>query len=463
MNSYGLTIDTSRYKFLQDTLDGSNGYYTGEYITRFPRESKVKYESRKELAWYINYLKPACTKFIGYLNKKPPEHEIKHPLIESFLADCDWKQNSLSIWISDFYTEVKAKGVGLALVEMPNFQPTSLENQLAQRFFPYLVAIKPEDVKSYVLNNMGQLDSVTIETSMLLDGKSKLVIRGWNTSSWWVELDGKVIQEGEHNLGVCPVLPFSEAYNFPSVGVFAQIADISKRLYNLHSELDELLRAQTFSILTYQIPADQQSLLNPAELSEALGTDNMLIYSGTSAPSFIAAPAAPAETILKTIAALEQKIKDISMDIDFTGSGAESGTALTIRFQALNAALSSFARKGEDFERRLFDMVSRWLAIENSTTVSYSKTYEISDIVTEMTNLATYQSAGFPTEVIDAKKKQIINLDFSNLERDELQELIDSVDNADKEVGVLESRVAMLESNNPANNSVGDFNTPIGE
>lgn len=452
-DNYGLQLNTKRYKFIQDALDGSNGFANGGYIVKFPRESSVKYDSRKELAWYINYLKPACNKFIGYLSKKPPTRKVSYPLIESFLEDCDWKENSLSIFLADFFVEAKAKGIGFVLVEMPIVQPESLEQQLTNRFFPYLVAIKPEDVNSYSLNNKGLLDYLTINSYLVIDNKTEPVIRGWDDVKWWVEHKGKVIQQGEHNLGVCPVLPFSEAYNFPSVGVFAQIADISKRLFNLHSELDELLRGQTFSILTYQIPADQQSLLDPKALSEAVGTDNMLIYAGTSAPSFIAAPSAPAETILKTIAALEQKVKDISMDIDFSGSTAESGTALTIRFQALNAALSSFARKGEDFERRLFDLVSRWLAIENTTTVSYEKTYEISDITTEMNNLATYQSAGFPVEVIDAKKKQIINLDFSNLERTELAILIDSVDNAEKEVGVLESRVAMLEA---ANNSVGN-------
>lgn len=447
--SFGLPLNVGRYAFLQEALDGAGGFANGNHIVKFGRESNVKYTKRQELAWYVNHLRPACERFVGYLSKKSVERDLTHPLLEAFADNCDWRGNSIDVFLQNFFIEAKAKGVSLLLVDMPNFQPANLEQQLTRRFIPYLVSLKPETVRNYVLNPQGQLDSITIEVPMFVDGKYQMVLRHWDAMQWSVTLNGKTVEGGEHKLGQCPVLIFTEGDSFPHVGTFAQIADISKRLYNLASELDEILRAQTFSVLTYQIPAEQQGQLDVTQLSESIGTSNMLIYGGTQAPSFAQPSSDPANVILKTIETLEEKIRTIGHDINFSKtSNAESGTALNIRFQALNSALFTFARKAEDLERRMFDLCCRWLAIQNTTQVSYPKSFEMADLTTELNSLTLYQAGGFPPEVIQAKQKQIINIDFSNLEKDDLQLLLDSVSTFDDETSLLESRVAVLEANN---------------
>ena len=442
-----LPLDTKRFDFLQSALDGSKGFSDGAYLTKFGRESDKKYQARKELAWYVNHLKPMANRFVGYLTKKPPTRDIAHPLVESFANDCDWRGNEIDIFLSGFYESVKAKGCGLVLVDMPNFTPANLAQQVQTRFFPYLVQLNVEHVISYSLNVQGLLESIEISTQMMIDGQLTDIVRGWDITSWWVKRNGNVIEQGEHNLGVCPVIALSEGDSFPYVGSFAQIADISKRLYNLHSELDELLRGQTFSILSYQIPTEQAGQLNTAGLAESVGTNNMLVYQGNNAPAFVTPNTGPVDSYHKTIETLEQKIKDIGMVIDFSkNSSAESGVALSIRFEALNSALAAFARKAEDFERRLFDMVSRWLAIENTTIVSYQKSFELADIEAELNTLALYSQSAFPQEVIKAKQKQIVSLDFSNLENEDLQSLLDAIDLPDPEANLVDSRLSVLEA-----------------
>jgi hypothetical protein len=447
----GNGIDTSRFTFIGDSLNGSGGFANGGNLVQFPRESDAKFLKRKELAWYVNHLKPACSRFVGYLSKKPPTREISHPLLEAFAADCDWKGNSLDIFMANFQIECKARGCGLLLVEMPSFQPANLEQQLVQRFFPYLVNLPVESIRRYALNPMGLLDVIEISTTMMVDEKLQQVIRGWDADSWWVVLNGAIIEGGDHGLGQCPVLVFSEGDTFPYVGDFSQIADIGKRLYNMHSELDELARSQAFSILTYQIPVEQLGQVDPSALAEAVGTNNMLIYSGQNKPDFSTPETGPTDFYLKAIEALEANIKDIALTIDLgktTGSGPESGIALTIRFQGLNAALSSFARKFEDLERRMFDVASKWLGVQNTTKISYPKSFELSDLTTELNTLTSYTAANFPVEIIKAKQKQIVSLDFSNLEGEDLQPLLDAIDAQDAETPLIESRLAVLEAAN---------------
>lgn len=442
-NSLGL--NRNRLSFIANALHGTGGFSDGTYLLKYGRESDKKYEGRKELAWYRNDLKPACSSFVGYLTKKPPKRDTSHPLVQAFLDDCNWKNDSLDVFLAGFALESKARGCGLVLVDMPVAQPNNQAEQKAQRFFPYLVTIHPETVLSYTLNATGLLDSIEIESTMLVDGALKTVIRGWDTANWWVR-DGNVQLEGDaHNLGMCPVLAFSEGDLFPYVGTFAQIADLSKRLYNLRSELDEILRAQTFSLLTYQVPPEQAATFNAGQVAEAVGTHNMMIYSGNQAPSFAAPPDGPATIYMSQIAAVEKAIKDIAMTIE-PGTSGESGIALTIRFQTLNSELVSFARKMEDLERRIWDVVHKWLGIENRVTTSWAKEFSISDLQAELDTLKSYEDTGFPDEVIKAKKQQIVTLDFSNMERDALQALTDAIEATNPETPVMDSRLAMLEA-----------------
>ena len=458
---FGMGLDTATYRFIMEAYEGAGGFQTGGHLVKFARESDKKFDNRKALSYYVNHLQPACTRFVGYLAKRPVERDVTHPLVEKFIEDCDWRGNSLDIFLANFYSESKARGCSLLLVEMPKAQPQNLEQQLYTRFYPYLVALKVEDIRTFSLNAMGQLESISVQTSMMVDGRLQSVIRSWDETSWSVSLNGQIIEGSEHGLGSCPVLAFSEGYNFPSTGTFSQIAGLSKRLYNLQSELDEILRSQTFSLLTYQLPLEQQGSFDAAALSEAVGTSNMMIYSGSQAPSFASPSSGPADTILKTISELETKIKEIGLNVDLANR-TESGIALTIRFQTLNAALAAFARKGEDLERRMFDMVARWLKIENTTKVSYAKSFEIADVATEMANLVQYQATGFPEEVVAAKKRQIVNLDFSNMEDVELQPLIDAIDTNTNQTSLMESRVALLEAaNKPIDGNGPNANPPM--
>ncbi len=49
-----------------------------------------------------------------------------------------------------------------------------------------------------------------------------------------------------------------------------------------------------------------------------------------------------------------------------TSQAQESGIALDIKFQGLNGSLSNFAMRLEDFEIRAFEIVARYLQLQNA-------------------------------------------------------------------------------------------------
>lgn len=448
------TLDSSRFQFITEALNGTGGFdpvvstlgntiqqqtltaprlETATYLIQYPRESKEKFARRNQVAWYRNFMHPACLRFAGYLAKKSPMRDLNNPLLEALLDDCDWRGNSLDVFFSSFVIEAKARGSMLVLVDMPRVMPDTLADQVQQRAIPYLSAILPERVAFYETNDQGLLSTVAITDSW----QDKDVWRVYTDNEWWIQRPGPLNDQGirldgdTHGLGICPVLAFTEQGDFPCVGSFSQIADLSRRYYNAASERDEILRSQTFSLLTYQVPSEQVGF-EAGKVAEAIGTHNMLIHQG-DAPEFIAPPDGPATIYGEVLTQLEDAIRRIAMTVE-QPTQAESGVALTIRFQEINSALTHFARRMEDFERRTWDLVCRWLGLPDNTAIAWPKSYELADLETELSILNGFQASGFPARVIQEQMKNVVSLQFGSVDPAEIDELNQSIDENTLEV-----------------------------
>lgn len=412
-------------------------------LVAYPREGSAKFARRNQVAFYASPLARACARYCGFLSSRSPQRELPGPLYKLVADDVDGKGNSLDVFWSEFAVEAKARGSMLLLVDAPATmaETKSLAQQLAERRAPFWVSIKPEAVTDYQLGDDGKFDSVSFagtftqgagEEVERVDCVWTFTRKGWEAR----DKDDKVLTSGEHALGECPVIAFTESGDFPCFGPFAAIADIAKRLFNTESELDEILRSQTFSLLTMQVPdnstTDQKAAAAKAA-GESVGTHNLMVHSG-STPAFIAPPDGPATVYLKRIEGLEAKIDAIAMDP--SGSAArESGLALQMRFQELNADLARFAGRMEDLERRAWELTSRWLKMTAAPEISWPRDFNIADLAAELKVLTDMQAAGMPKEVIAAQQKRIVALQFTGMDADEMQAIIDAIDERTLERG----------------------------
>jgi hypothetical protein len=422
-------FDPTPYQLIADALNGSGGFEYGSYLVQYPRESSDKFDRRKEIAWYANAIRPACQRFVGYLTKRPPLREVTQPAFTAMLDSCNWKNDSLDVFWSQFMIDAKARGCMLLLVDMP---PEGLETD---RTWPLLSGIAPEIITAYALNEQGALASVTFRDTMTVDGVDTVVSRVYDETGWKVIAGDKTVMQGQHNLGVCPVLAFVESGLFPNAGEFATIASLSKRLYNLRSELDEILRAQTFSLLTYKVPEDRFPL-DLSAVAQSIGTHNLL-QTFPNGAEFIAPPEGPARVYLDVIAQVEGLIRQAALMVDIPNSNSqESGVALQLRFQALNASLVAFARRMEDFERRMWELAGRWLGMEAKVAINWGKDYSIADLKTEIEVAQNIMAVGAPPAYLAAKLKQLIQLDLATLPEDELAGILAGVDEVEQETAV---------------------------
>jgi hypothetical protein len=445
---YALPPGFDRFAFTSDALDAVGGFAPRVKVTKdenglfksymvdgpcylvpYPRESMSKFSSRAQVAVYENHLAAACERFVSHLVKKPPTRTgTDGPASAAFVDDADWCGNSLDTFWSSFMVQARARGTMLVLVDMPEQIPVTAAEQIAHRAVPYLTAIRPERVRGYDLDDHGKITRLAIAVTEMVAGEPRAMIREWDAKTWRVIDGDKIVRQGEHSFGRCPIALYTETNIFPCFGAFEQIARLSLRHYNAQSELDEILRSQTFSLLTYQVPPESAATFNAADTAATIGTHNMLVHQG-DVPSFIAPADGPAQVYMSRIAALETSIRRIGMGVDDTSQqAAESGLALQLRFQSLNSALSNFASRMQDLERQVWDLFAAGMGTDNRVLVQWSLDYSLANTVAELDVLTAMQSTGFPDRVLAEQRKAITAAVFANVEPHTLDELMAAID-----------------------------------
>jgi hypothetical protein len=397
------------------------------YLVRYPRESVEKFNRRNQLAVYRNFLHSACARFTGYLFSQRPNRMDVPALLQPILDNADGCGNRLDVFWHEFALHAKARGTLLLLVDMPHEIPGNRAEQIAARALPYFSVLYPESIADYKLDDYGKFEHVALWAEQ---EDKRQVWRVWDKQGWRVQqpsINGTVLDQGEHVLGECPVLIFTERGGFPCHGEFSQIADLSKAWFNRVSERDEILRAQTFSVLTYQT-TDRDNQLSAAALSEAIGAHSMLTHTGI-APSFIAPEASPAEIYSKVIDGLETAIRDIAYSVELTAQ-AEAAAALNLRFRNLSSALSLFAQRMQDLESRAWWLACRWLEIKTTPQVQWPASYDIADVRGELEILQLLQASNFPTEAITEQQKRIAQIQFQGMADVDLEPIIAAIGEA---------------------------------
>lgn len=435
----------SRYKFIGHALRGDGPFspvvsefgaggaqlQSDSYLIRYPRESDQKYARRNEVAFYSSPLARAVSRFVGYLGARPPTRDVPNPLYQAVVDDVDGRGNAIDVFLSHFAYQAKARGAMLLLVDMPSTPASSMAEQLETRRVPFWSMLTPEALVDFQVGDDGKFDFVEFNGNFRREDGSRVECVWHFDRDGWEARDTKkrILDAGPHDLGECQVLIFTEGDSFPHFGQFAPIADLSRRLFNLDSELDEILRAQTFSLLTMQVPdgsSDSQKLDAAKVAGETIGTNNLMVHSG-STPAFIAPPDGPARVYLDRIDKLRAQIDEIGLDV--TGSmQRESGIALQMRFQALNGALARFAAQMEDLERRAWDLSQRWLGMTQAPRVSWPRDFNLADVEAELKILHDMQANGMPAEAVAAQQKRIVAVQFAGLDLDDQQEIIQAID-----------------------------------
>ncbi|WP_312337217.1 hypothetical protein [Anaerospora hongkongensis] len=437
---------TDYYKLLEDAYAGSGGFLNGDYLVPHVRETLDKYTRRKALSYYANYVKTVVNGLVNPIFRKQATRnwegkDSESQLFSKFQADVDRKGTNIKRFMKKALKKAKLHGVCFIVVDNVKEQPATKAGAMEKRAFPYAYIVSPKQVKNYECNEDGVLTSITYETySRRFSGNaaSNIITRWtWTETAWKCERDGKT-EEQEHGLGVVPVIPLfgvdADDGDMLPTGDMLAIARINLAIFNLCSELRELLRNQAFSILCYPVTenSDHEGLDDLVT-----GTENALNFDGNgSAPLYITPPAEQAELLQKELSRLVEEIYRLATLSSVVGVQQKtSGVSKAWDFENTNQSLSDMAENCQEAEMKMAYLFEKWV---KGTTINYSCVYpddfgivDITEALDEITKALDLQIGGlFQKEV----KKKAVETYLADLPENRFDAVMNDIDKQTEEV-----------------------------
>jgi hypothetical protein len=424
------------------------------YIDQYDNEDEAKYNRRKALAYYPNYQNSVVDTYLGHLFKKQPDRRTNNnAILDQFITKTNMRGDvNLSQLMRNAMAIAFNIGFSYILVDMPNIETISKADEIEKGKRAYAYVVSPLDVLDWDLDEHNNFNWVKIKESGIAEsndpfGTHKAITkyRIWTRTEWYLwEADGEsdpiLIGDGDHNLGVVPLVPvYYEKLNGNTIlgnSGIKDIAQMNKRLFNLLSEKDDLLRQQTFSILIY--PSNSVDGLK-------LDTDRVLGYDPSSAnkPEFIAPAASTIESYHNDIKLIIDEMFRLAR-LDHTGiekhSIARSGISLQLEFEKTEQVLKSLAINLQTAERFVLELVAKWngMDLPEDIEIEYSQSFGLQDIGVVLENTRDALLLGIESDTYDKKiQEKIVNILLPELNTEDKIKIFRELQESSKKVPVI--------------------------
>lgn len=382
------------WKMYYAAYEGGSLVY--EYIRRHPREHMEIYRQRKERAFYLNYtdvvvkLGPSFVfsrdivrrdKPLDSVDETESQQEVD-PDIESFWKDASLAGESLDKVMKDaaIYTRVFGRvDLLLDMRQLPqDVQIVNEQQRQEQKLRPYTVMYFPWDISNWETDERGfyvwvrirQGDSTMNDPDQPRKMKPDVLFQTWTRDRWVRERvifdqeSGEIssIQRDEdtHPVGRVPMQPiFSDRVRKSAIGLsmIRDIACVNIAVLNWSSLMDEEMYSKVFNILVMQ-QADGDSP------TVEIGSNNVLGFTGTVAPSYLTPPSEPMDNLARRISEARDEMYRMSRmgsSLGLLQKESRSGIAYGYEFNETAQSLAELANTLENAENGIHEIFLAWL------------------------------------------------------------------------------------------------------
>lgn len=478
----------AKFNFLMDAYNGTGGYETGLYLDPHTRELRFdtngdvstvlpKYSARQARAYYPNIVKTIVDVPVQYVYQANIRREGAPEYLE-FVKDCNGRGVTANTMFSILSRYARLFGAMFFIIDKPeNPAPVQLRTHADDaKYKPRLIPIFPSDVIDWhiedgVMRWVKVLERFETAADPLAPKRVEYKVAIWTETTWErytcqtqtdrvpspytgrptdlmfpvakqakgrrTEGEAYDHEYGTHDLGIVPFVglyagvepEFGEIYATTDV---YHSALINRRIYNLYSELDEILRDQTFSLLTY--PAE-----NPEDVQvSAVGTGSGLLYKPTQAglkPEYISPQGSCASTIVSAISDLKLEMyRGAHLHFAQGVQQVRSGVAKAWNFDETNRFLASLAKCGEHAEQIAGELVMRWMKpvgyqlLPDDVVVQYPGTFNIADLSESIQETDLIIATGISKTFAELKAKELVAKVFPNLPKDQRDQIYKEIE-----------------------------------
>jgi hypothetical protein len=253
------TIDI--YKFLEDSLTGGGGYRNGDYLLPYSREAYDDYILRRAQSYYPNFYAPIVDSFRDPLFKNPPKRTgllTENEIFQAFLRDVNGTGRSLDQFMKKAGRFSKAQEVVFIQIATPEeITAVNVQQQIERGEYPKAMIIKASQVEDWKTDMYGNITSFkycysTSESKNGVDTKKYITWTKESVSISGSKWDARP-EVKANEIGVIPIVPYYSGDNeegvlLPTPQLYG-VARLNHRVYNMGSEITNLERDQTYSIL----------------------------------------------------------------------------------------------------------------------------------------------------------------------------------------------------------------------
>lgn len=422
---------------------------THNNLFQHPKERVEDYQRRVARSYYYNFNAPIIDIYTDHLFRSPITEDFANieDIFEQRRDNLDRKGSSIAELRKEMAELAQLYGHAFAVVDMPQaLGEVNMQQRIDNDSFPYVTLFSPQKVINWSLDAFGRPFWVLLcEVAdsnpdprffdKTKDNRDMVNYRLW-TRNEWVLYDGdfNAIDDGVHGLGVVPIVPFynkvsKKVRGFLGISEIADISFISRDVYNLCSELGQIISDQTFSFLAIQ--GKSQDYGGDKVLSVGKG----LIYpENANVPQYVAPPEGPANIIMQQI---DRQINKMFQLAKLEGGSAhqneqirsQSGISKAFDFHQTNSALSKKANNLNDAELKIWDLIARWEGRNGfEGMIEYPDDFSVSDINDDITEAFESLKLDIGKLAQIEMNKSILKKKFPKLPDDELQVIIDDME-----------------------------------
>ncbi len=356
------------------------------------------YEDRFERTYYLNYCHLVCSLYADYIFKeivRRPSDDI----LDEWRENTDGRGTHIDAFMNNVSYLSSVYGQVHVIVDAPyardiNVPMHVFKEDKAKRFDPYAVIVVPQDLRDWSVDEFGNYNWVLIrsrgyaDTDPTKEREDDTTYRLITREKWEVyDSDGVKINEGVNELGeVYMVTCYNTDSNMDVIGesIIKDIARINRTIYNWCSNIDEMIERQTFSQLV--MPEDPNAELHEGDEGgdplRVIGTSQIFTFPATAGhpPSFISPDRQQIDAIWKMIQQHIDKIYELS-GLGTVGSQSKflsqrSGISQAYQFLSINSSLARKAKKLEQAENAIEQLVLAWQNSEQEEPVEYPTAFD---------------------------------------------------------------------------------------
>lgn len=458
MNSHVDPISLNKYQLMNMCYYGNGHIPTGEFLIPFSRESD--YYSRRKLAIYKNYIKPAIRAMVEPVFNETAERvvtdesgsTIETTMFSKFLENVDASGTDMQSYSHSVLNICRRHGVVFTI--MDNFpmdqQPATKADAERLRIMPYIYtkqAWEVEEVKTDAFGNLKYI--IFTDEPEEVNGKEEARWRRWDTQKSDIlrkDKQGKFepVSTSYHNLGVVPIVVLFADIPENKTDVLVDpplynSALINLQIYNQSAEIRDQERAQAFSIFYAQGLPDGDNVFGPKNFIN-LGAD-VTMPPGYASPDF--------GIISGLVANQEQLRKDLLATLEQVGvvgvEGEQSGISKAFDFIGQEEVLKRTAALATYLETKIADLFMLYTGESFTYTVIYQDDFAPQGLDKEIDRFDKIFKMPITPMFSSRLQEKLARLVFADDDKEMVQEIIEDIREQEK----AQEEASMVEPETP--------------